>query len=370
MKKAYKRILILVALMTGLMMSFPMGVFAAEPLKEDMTSKLTLNYQNSGSGVSGAQFDIYKVADRTDYSKFKVVEPFSEYPVNYNFSEMDAEGWASLAKTLEGQVLQNNVTAMESGKTDADGKLSFSSDLKPGLYLVVGHKITISKKIYEPSSFIIALPEQKDGKWNRNVTADVKGTTSNTRGGGGGGGGGSVTENLNVLKVWNDKGYENKRTESVDVVLYKDGKVVETVTLNEGNNWKHTWKDLSTENKWVVMEKDVPEGYTVSVSEEGKTICITNSYDAPNEDPPGDNPPGDNPPEDNPPADNPPKDNPPADNPKNPDKNTNPGSSSSTTKKKLPQTGMLWWPVLALGAAGAVAGVTGVAIKRKDKNDK
>ena len=34
--------------------------------------------------------------------------------------------------------------------------------------------------------------------------------------------------------------------------------------------------------------------------------------------------------------------------------------------KRLPQTGQLWWPVMLLGAAGAVSIVIGLLRKRKE----
>lgn len=51
------------------------------------------------------------------------------------------------------------------------------------------------------------------------------------------------------------------------------------MTLNEKNNWRYTWRDLDAGHSWKVVEQTVPDGYTVSISREGITFVITNSYE-------------------------------------------------------------------------------------------
>ncbi|MBQ1947395.1 MAG: Cna B-type domain-containing protein [Clostridia bacterium] len=82
-----------------------------------------------------------------------------------------------------------------------------------------------------------------------------------------------------VTKVWNDKGNEDKRPSSVEVVLLKDGAAYETVTLNAANNWKYRWTGLSNSYQWSVDEKNVPAGYKKTVTNEGIAYVITNTYE-------------------------------------------------------------------------------------------
>lgn len=95
--------------------------------------------------------------------------------------------------------------------------------------------------------------------------------------------------NLAVKKVWeNEEGYGNVRPASIDVQLLQDGEIIETVTLNEANNWAYTWKHMDIKHyKWEVKEVNVPEGYrllgiTERDSQQGTTtireITITNAY--------------------------------------------------------------------------------------------
>ena len=80
-----------------------------------------------------------------------------------------------------------------------------------------------------------------------------------------------------MLKVWDDKGNETERPREIIVQLLKDGKVYDTVTLNKDNNWRYTWASLDDRYEWLVTEKE-PSGYTVKTELRGITFVITNTY--------------------------------------------------------------------------------------------
>ena len=165
---------------------------------------------------------------------------------------------------------------------------------------------------------------------------------------------------LTVKKVWDDDGYETQRPEQIVVQLLRNGKVYRTAALNAENNWRYTWYNLDAGYDWQLVEETVPEGYTVSVSQEGITFVVTNTCqpDSP------DNP----------------------DNPDNPDQPENPGSPDSpdvpggpaskppTTpdgpKPSLPQTGALWWPVPVLAGSGMLLFTLGwVRAQKRGRED-
>ena len=82
---------------------------------------------------------------------------------------------------------------------------------------------------------------------------------------------------LTVHKVWEDNGYP-ERPDSVKVNLLKDGKVSETVTLNEENQWTYSCDNLDDRYAWTV-EEEVPEGYEASYKTVDNTVFITNHMD-------------------------------------------------------------------------------------------
>lgn len=82
---------------------------------------------------------------------------------------------------------------------------------------------------------------------------------------------------ISVKKLWYGAGVDHP--DSVKVVLYRDGKEYETVTLSEKDNWYHEWKDLTDEFVWTVDEPSVPSGYTKYVLDDGNyNFTVTNTH--------------------------------------------------------------------------------------------
>ena len=91
---------------------------------------------------------------------------------------------------------------------------------------------------------------------------------------------------LTVVKVWQDKNNKDGlRPTSLAVTLYNGTKPVQTVLLNDENNWTATIADLpeiidgqKADYNW--KEQEVL-GYRSSVSQEGNTTTFTNTYNVP-----------------------------------------------------------------------------------------
>jgi hypothetical protein len=85
------------------------------------------------------------------------------------------------------------------------------------------------------------------------------------------------TQSVKVKKVWaNDD--SSTRPSSVKVQLYQNGKVYgNPVTLNESNDWSHTWTGLDADQKYTVDEVNVPDGYESSVTNKDNVWTVTNT---------------------------------------------------------------------------------------------
>lgn len=305
----------------------PLNALAAGRIDLTRDVRLTLTFQDEETPLSGAVFSIYLVAETDAFGELTVTDAFKGYSVDIR-GENDA-AWRQLADTLAGYVLRDSTAPTDSGRTDAHGQLVFPTGgghLTAGLYLVTGARHTQDGYRYDPSPFLVLLParDAAANEWNYDVHAAPKADISEIPDEGG-------TVERKVLKVWDDSGEE--RPASVTVQLLRDGAVYDTVTLSAANNWRHGWSELDDAYVWRVVEKTVPEGYTVSVSREGITFVVTNTADTPT--PPPDTPPT--------PSDTP------SDTPKQP---------------TLPQTGQLWWPVPLLTAAGLLLIVAGLVRRR------
>ena len=195
-----------------------------------------------------------------------------------------------------------------------------------------------------------------------------------------------------VQKVWKlDDG--GAAADSVTVTLYRDGKEYDTVNLNAQNGWRHTWYELSDRYSWTVEETVVPEGFTMTVNQQGHTFIIVNddipskpdepdvpdTPDKPDEPDIPDDPdipdepdvpdvpdtpdepdipddPDTNIPDEPTPGDNVPRDPDTPDTPDEPDQPDEPG---------LPQTGQQWLLAGLLAVAGAALVVTGLWYKTR-----
>jgi hypothetical protein len=97
-----------------------------------------------------------------------------------------------------------------------------------------------------------------------------------------------IETQASVKKIWDDgNNRDGKRPEVLLVNLLADGKVIDTVTLNEANEWAATVEELPMYDKgkeidytWEEDTKGLPEGYSlVSADKEGTITTITNHYD-------------------------------------------------------------------------------------------
>lgn len=159
---------------------------------------------------------------------------------------------------------------------------------------------------------------------------------------------------LTVNKEWIlDDGGEAPA--SVTVELLRNNSVYDKVTLDEDNDWSHTWTRLDDHYNWKVQEADVPDGFTAEVSHHGTIWTITND-DIP-EDP-------ETPPEEPDEPDTPEVPDTP-DEPDVPDTPDTPDEPNTPNEPTLPQTGQNWRPVWALAIAGAILMLAGILVKKR-----
>ena len=168
---------------------------------------------------------------------------------------------------------------------------------------------------------------------------------------------------LTVNKEWIlDDGGEAPA--SVTVELLRNNRVYKEVTLDEDNDWSHTWTRLDARYNWKVQEADVPDGFTAEISHRGTIWTITND-DIP-EDPetPPEEPDEPDTPEDPDTPDEPDIPGTP-DEPDVPDTPDTPDEPNTPNEPTLPQTGQNWRLVWILAITGAVLVLVGILGKKR-----
>lgn len=255
----------------------PTQASAAGTINTDEKGQLTIEYRLDGKAVSGVPFDLYYVAGVDANANYTLTGDFKDYPVKLN--GLDSAQWKSLAETLTAYVKRDNLIPMDSGTTNADGNLYFPADesgLPTGLYLAIGRQYVKDGYTFNTEPFLVSIPTQDGDGWAYRVVAEAKFSRDKNPDGPS-----DSKVRKKVIKLWEDDTTEIRPKEIV-VQLLKDGALYDTVRLNDANNWQYLWEELPEYSEsgskivWEVAEKKVRD-YTVLVEREGLTFVVTNT---------------------------------------------------------------------------------------------
>ena len=269
-------------------------------------NELSVHYTYDGVPFPEVRFHLFKVGAVASDGTLSLTGDFSGYPVVVN--GQSSSGLQIAADTLYGYIQRDQIQPNQSVETNPYGYVTFSS-LARGLYLVAGQPCNIDGTLYQTQPQLIAVTE--DLILEAKCEAQEEPIDPQT---------------LSVLKKWTDTGYESKRPQSLSVSLVRDGAVVETVTLDAAGNWRYTWEDLEPGWQWAVVE-NCPAQFAVTMEREGNTFILNNTRTVFPQDPP---------------------------------------PASGSEDPSIPQTGMVWWPVVALLAGGLCLIALGAGLRREE----
>lgn len=270
---------------------------AKEPISTDELCGLNLSYTCNGAVVSNVPVKLFRVADISASAQYSLTTSFAASGLKLNGIRSSNE-WDVIRSTLESYILANNIAVDFSSSTDQNGRAQFES-LKPGLYLLSAVHVVQNGWSYSFDSALISLPGlSEDGLWQYRITVAPKSAAAPP----------SKPDDpdapdeeiqYKILKLWKDENGQAERPKSIDVEIFRNGESYEIVSLSEAAHWSYTWTAKDDGADWMVVERNIPSGYSVTVEERTTTFILTNTLipDAP----PPDNPPPDNPPPDTPP---------------------------------------------------------------------
>lgn len=225
----------------------------------DISKKGSLNISlstNDSEVIKGAEITIYKVGDVVVENSNLIFKNVPEI----NLCKIDFTKVENITTSMV-ECVQNTSVEKETDMTDSEGKVSFTN-LDLGLYLVV--QTNEVKGYSKIDSYLTMIPEEIDNKWIYNITSTPKIEIHQTI-------------DVKVIKVWNKQNENSKLPEFVTIQLLKDDEVLDTVELNNENNWTYTWLDIEKSDKYTVKEINIPDGYTATYKNEGYTFTITNT---------------------------------------------------------------------------------------------
>lgn len=337
---------LLIICLSVILLTVPSTVHAIDKIDLDAPVSLTIttavpaSAEITPSAMAGMSLDLYKVADTNEWAEFTLAGEFEDYNVRVN--GLDSEGWRDLAQTLSGYADRDDIPSLITQTLSASGNVDFGT-LTPGLYLIDGQEFNVGEVIYTPTPFVICLPSRSEGSgtWDYSVQVSMKMEIRVVE---------KETTAISVHKVWKDEGFESFRPESVTAQLLRDGELYDEVELNAENDWRYTWETLEADHQYNVTELDL-EFYEVSVAAEDDCFVITNSSpeSGTDENGEGGNPAGEQ-----------------GDKPEKPDQSSGNGDVEVEGEEdgKLPQTGVLWWPVPVMVAVGLMLIIAGILKRR------
>ena len=227
-----------------------------------------LNPTNKSEAVSGVNTRIYRVAERDE--SFILATPFDSYAIAWPAADASSSEWDAVAKTIANYVAADGVDPLAEATSDEEGTARFEG-LNTGLYLVVSDMLVVEDEhgsaTYAYQAALVALPSSADAGYDE--VAYPKGEFSREDN--------PEPQRHKVTKRWSDAGNTDRRPKSIKVEIYCDGELYASAELSDANNWVYEWEDDGASHTWSVVERDIAQGYTVTID----GTAITNTYPTP-----------------------------------------------------------------------------------------
>jgi hypothetical protein len=254
---------------------------ALAPIAEDAKCSLTLTYGCNGTVFPDLPIKLYRVALVSGDARYTLTPEFQTSGLELNGIRTNGE-WDVIRTSLEAHIPANGIAPHHTALTDPNGQVVFAG-LEPGMYLAATVYAEQSGWGYAFGAALVAVPGLSEtGCWQYDVTVDPKPDILPP----------SEPEELQyqVLKLWKDEGNEEKRPSTIEIEIFRNGESQETVILSKENNWAYRWTAAADGAHWQVVERNIPQGYVLTVENRKTTIILTNTIprDPPDAPPTGD----------------------------------------------------------------------------------
>ena len=252
---------------------------AVEPIIPENECSLTISYCYAETAFSDREVKLYRIAQVSADFKYTLTQPFEASGLILDGIRTAGE-WNVIRSTLEAHILAYNIAPEFAAVTNEDGQVSFET-LETGMYLAIVSQAEQDDLHYRFDSALIALPGLgPDGRWQYQVSVNAKGEVLPPVDP-------DEEVELKVLKLWRGDEGRTERPKSIEVEIFRDGSSYKTVILSEENHWAYTWTAKDDGSSWTVVERNIPQGYTVTVEERQSTFVLTNTWTPTDPDDPG-----------------------------------------------------------------------------------
>ena len=243
---------------------------AVEPIIPENECSLTVSYCYGETALSNVQVKLYRIAEVSADFQYTLSQNFEASGLILDGIQTAGE-WNVVRSTLEAHILAYKIAPELISVTNEDGEASFRT-LRTGMYLAIVSQVEQDGFYYRFDSALIALPGLgQDGHWQYQVSVNAKGEALPPVDP-------DEKVELKVLKLWRGDEGRTDRPKSIEVEIFHDGISHKTVILSEENHWAYSWSAMDDGSSWTVVERNVPQGYTVTVEERISTFVLTNTW--------------------------------------------------------------------------------------------
>ena len=283
-----KKIAILVFLLCFCFYLMPDHVLAAstsdavEPIIPENECLLTVSYCHGETKFPDVRVKLYRIAEVSAELRYTWTQPFETSGLILNDIQTAGE-WNVVRSTLEAHILAYHIDPEMTCVTNEDGQASFEN-LRTGMYLAIVSQAEQDDLHCRFDSALIPLPGLgQDGRWQYQVSANMKGEVLPPIDP-------DEETEFKVLKLWKGDDGRSDRPKSIEVEIFCDGSSYKTVLLSEENHWAYSWSVKDDGADWTVVERNIPQGYAVTVEERKTSFVLTNTRIPTDPDDPGDPP--------------------------------------------------------------------------------
>lgn len=281
---ATRRISILAILLSVCLWLTPCGVPASstadavESILPQEKCSLTITYGCEDVTFADVSVQLYQVATVSADYQYTLTAAFADTGLMINGIRSTGE-WNVIRSTLEACVFADDIAADFTAETNEAGQVCFDP-LSAGLYLAMIPTVTQGNTTYVFDAALVSLPGLgADGLWQYEVAVTAKSAVLPPAED-------DEEISLKVLKLW--KGDDSRhRPDSVEVEIFRNGESYQTVLLSRATNWSYEWTAPADGATWTVMERNVPEGYVMTVEEKDASFVLTNTWESERPEDPG-----------------------------------------------------------------------------------
>ena len=238
-------------------------------IPEDLCT-LTVSYSLQDVALSNAQVKLYKVAEVSVDFRYDLKPAFAASGLNLN-GIRTADEWSVVRSTLEAHILAYGIEPDAVSVTDRDGQVQFRT-LRTGMYLAIADEAKQNDLNCRFDAALVVLPGiEPNGRRQYEVAVNAKGEVLPPV---------EPDEKIEfkVLKLWRGDAEGDNRPKSIEVEIFCEGNSYKTVILSEENHWSYSWSATDDGSSWAVVERNIPQGYTMTVEERQTTFVLTNTW--------------------------------------------------------------------------------------------